>query len=225
MTTEALALKGALAAYNALVKFFTDLGNRETDKLLEAVEIDRRSHHAQVAQHVKVLMVEWAKLAKDAEELRAKIEEMAADSQFQRLHANLEYEAVRSTLDERKKMLAAAAAGLCNPRMSIEDKARVERTLRELDPKDVQLLERLRVLHADPHQPPDNSRDSLTVNARDLLAAEPLSRGALLTAGCVRAINRVEKISGALYAVSELGDLVLRVLATYLNVGQPGADE
>lgn len=115
-------------------------------------------------------------------------------------------------------MLAAAAAGLCDPTISIEYKARVERTLRELDPGDVQLLDQLRTFHLNsPSMHPTGipiPRATYVDGAKHLVNSDPMARGVLLTTAC---IDTEETGLGPLYLVTQLGDLVLRVLKTYLR--------
>ena len=63
-----------------------------------------------------------------------------------RLITSLRWEAARDATDERRSMLACIAAHLLNDGGSVEDKARVERTVRDLDPVDTALLAMLHSL-------------------------------------------------------------------------------
>ena len=68
------------------------------------------------------------------------IEQQFQERQFRHLIANFHFEAVREVMDERREMLAHATAGACANTMSLGRRARLERTLRELDPDDVRAL-------------------------------------------------------------------------------------
>lgn len=72
--------------------------------------------------------------------LEEKCQEAAKDHQLHLLWRNFSWEAERETIDERKRMLTAALVGTFDPRLTIDQKARVERKLRELDPIDVRCL-------------------------------------------------------------------------------------
>lgn len=63
--------------------------------------------------------------------------EQLLDEQHQRVVRNIGFEAAREAMDERIKMLAYAEAGCIDTSLTIAQKARAERALRELDPTDV----------------------------------------------------------------------------------------
>lgn len=70
----------------------------------------------------------------------AALQALLADHQFFRVNQNYIFEATREAMDERKRMLAFAAAGSVNVALALGEIARVERTIRELDPDGVRLL-------------------------------------------------------------------------------------
>jgi hypothetical protein len=63
--------------------------------------------------------------------------------EFQRVFRNFAYEASREAIAERRRLLAHASAGVLDPFFTIAQKARIERTMRELDPEDVRLLQKV----------------------------------------------------------------------------------
>lgn len=63
--------------------------------------------------------------------------EQLLDEQFQRLTRNIELEALRESMHERTKMLAYAEAGCIETSLTIAQKSRAERAMRELDPDEV----------------------------------------------------------------------------------------
>jgi hypothetical protein len=79
-------------------------------------------------------------LARDFFDLDNAIERQFQDRQFMNLMRNFRLEAAREAMDERRKMLAHAAAGACMPTIDLGRRARLERTIRELDPDDVRGL-------------------------------------------------------------------------------------
>ena len=72
-----------------------------------------------------------------------RLEALSGSRAFWRVLDNYGYEAAREAIDERRKMLAWAAAGSVSSKLTIPQMARVERTLRELDPNDVAVLQQL----------------------------------------------------------------------------------
>ena len=74
------------------------------------------------------------------DDLDNRLAKVFEDPQFGRIFTNFTYEAAREAIDERRRMLALASIGIAEPDTSVERKARVERTLRGLDPIDVLTL-------------------------------------------------------------------------------------
>jgi hypothetical protein len=110
------------------------------------------ANNEQLRKDTDEAVAEWAAAAHQAanteiprlearfEDLEGHVRAFFEDRQSRRIYANLGFEAAREALDERRRMLAYASIGLLAPGLSLERKARVERTLRELDPGDVRVL-------------------------------------------------------------------------------------
>jgi hypothetical protein len=107
---------------------------RNIDELHKERQTLQQEWQSEVERAVPIIT---AHLEARIDNLEAKVAQVFADRQLGRLYINFTYEAAREALDERRRMLAHGAAGLLNPDISIERKARVERTMRELDPDDV----------------------------------------------------------------------------------------
>jgi hypothetical protein len=120
----------------------------------------------------------------------------ALDPEFRRLLDNYGIEAPREATDERFRMLTYAAAISFSVPMTIAELSRAERTIRELDPKDVDALRNLM----------QSDRDG---NLR--FATEDVD--VLLAAGCVSAKWGAGSI--VRYSVTTSGDRVLRLLRSY----------
>lgn len=163
---------------------------------------------------VAALKLEVEELREAIEDLETRLEEQHNDAQFMTLWSNLGYEAAREALDERRRMLEHAAAGLIDPRLSIEDKARVERTLRQLDPTDVRTLYGL---HRVVDRRPERKRHELWTDAG-------MSGEVLLSTGCVKEDLHAGAAGGAPpdLHLTRLGELILRTLRSYvLERGAP----
>jgi hypothetical protein len=173
--------------------------------------------------------------AGDLEALRAKLEELISDPSFGRVRDNYGYEAAREALHERRRMLAYASAGSANVELTISQIARVERTIRELDPENIGLLAKLAAI-VDP--PPSgleaNSETSATwtnqangaAHVRAVLVLEDPTGEVLLASGCVLLFTVKppagmisSPIEGA--AVTQIGQWVLAVLDGYIRANQP----
>jgi hypothetical protein len=92
-----------------------------------------RDLDAAVAVHTQAIN-ESAEAGAQVEERIAALE---SDRRLVRIWNNLGYDAMREALEERRAMLADAAVALALSPLPIERKARIERTLRDLDPVDV----------------------------------------------------------------------------------------
>lgn len=107
-----------------------------TSRLNEATEISRRDFAAKRFREMQDVIARFEAYSG----VLARVAEQVDTDEFRALQANLEYEAMRSVLPERRDMLACASGALLRPDWPIEKKARVERTLRDLDPQDVRVL-------------------------------------------------------------------------------------
>lgn len=216
LVTKALFAGGKLALDE--VRKYLD---KNTSNLRDAVAADARAVHAQHAfqlvEHLKRYEVDAANQATFNEALV----NMLSDSQFQRMQRNLEWEAIRETLDDRREMLAVAAGGLCDPELTINEKARIERTLRLVDVADVFVLRSLAAVGSTPLIPstsaiqlavPVSPRLSPDDERKRIWERHPVSMNALATAGCVVARDVYDS---GIYDVTVLGEQLLRVLTSY----------
>lgn len=116
--------------------------HNSTEEMLRAEQTERAMHQL---RRLEALEHQAKRLEAEGfeEEKRARLEHLIGDHQFVRVQRNLELEGVREAMDERREMLAYAAAGAFSVELSLGDISRVERVLRELDPAGVRLLERI----------------------------------------------------------------------------------
>jgi hypothetical protein len=186
-------------------------------------------------EHAKRL----AEHAEDLEALRLKLEELISDPSFARVRDNYGYEAAREALDERRRMLAFASAGSANLELTVGEIARVERTVRELDPGDVALLRRLaeivdapkpalprELAHAEQqfYAPWEKACGEHAEYRRGLADSHPPSGDVLLSCGCT-GIAPLRNTWGQTFPtgirVTRLGENVLQVLDGYLRARTP----
>ncbi|MCC6665008.1 MAG: hypothetical protein IT375_14750 [Polyangiaceae bacterium] len=147
-----------------------------------------------------------ADLERRIEDVDQKIQAALEDPQLPRVLSNFGFEAAREAIDERRRMLAHAAAGIVDPDLPVERKARVERTLRELDPIDVRALYGIH----------------LAVRSARYGALFSVPSGDVLVAsGCVRIGTSAGGFGGGGAShsadVTQLGHDVLRVLRSYVR--------
>jgi hypothetical protein len=142
--------------------------------------------------------------------------------------ANYVDEAYSEPLDERRRMLAHAAAGLANLELSIAELARAQRILRELDPDDAVALYQLHML---PHSLGHSAYERFSVRTPGQASAvialklwEQGGRESLSTSGCVRILAAGGGFGVGTHEelrLTDTGRLVLKVLHSYLLVRQP----
>ncbi|HEY3237576.1 MAG TPA: hypothetical protein VGJ84_22845 [Polyangiaceae bacterium] len=199
---------------------------------LEGWIIEERQATAQMARRLTARETE-------IRGLDAKLEALASDPCIQHVRKNYAYEACREALPKRRRMLAYASADLLALDLTVEQKARVERTLRILDPAEIELLE---ILHGmgDPAPPivPEHMRGNADheKHYREMhetqIAQAAESRYAcwdskqpsghiLLSAGCVytapfRQISWAGKPPVGL-ALTEVGEWVLQAMDLWLK--------
>lgn len=203
------AAKGAITLARAARLVLRKLNETSpSGRIREAMEIEQRSwraaRDAEVAARLDALEV----AAEDRVSFEERLVSMVSDAQFVRLQANVEYEALREATDERRRMLAYAAAGLADPSMPLTLKARIERTLRGLDPIDVVTLRRI-VRFA----PLSNSIER----------EHPISFAALISAGCIQSQDSDRWEVGNKTKSTQLGLEVVRVLGEYEPTGEQDA--
>jgi hypothetical protein len=110
------------------------------------------------------------------------------DNEFVAVTANYFRDAHVEPLNERKLMLAVAAASIANLSLSVAELARIQRTIRELDPNDVLELYGLWLVPTsvpDASHLPENKRARFTAGALRFQRWQVGRAEALETSGCV----------------------------------------
>jgi hypothetical protein len=139
-TEVLLAKAGSVGARYGLkklagaIKSFTE---KNDVRLREAWEHERRDHVVRKLYWLEQIV---ADLQSRIDSFAEQVEAQTDDPQLHRVWDNFVYEAIREATNDRREMLEAADAGTVDPRLSVHRKARVERTLRQLDPEDVRAL-------------------------------------------------------------------------------------
>jgi hypothetical protein len=152
--------------------------------------------------------------------------EQLLDEQHQRVVRNIELEAFRESMDERTKMLAYAEAGCIDTSLTIAQKARAERAMRELDPDEIiGLYAMARTVGTE-----YDSEGRMTYDSVDEVRHEVWRRlenaDALVAAGVARVsmLQGVPKVGmptphGAF--VTRVGEHVLRIMRGYILHRKP----
>jgi len=188
-----------------LIQWMTRFSERNTDTFVRARDEMFREWVAELHQALSVLVPEWERRFTD---LQDKIDNIAEDPQLLRLLDNFGYEASRETIDERRRLLAHAAAGAMMPELTIAQKARVERVLRELDPEDVVALHRIR-----------SAADAVLRHKE--WSTSGASADALVGSGCVRAFTPEVYDAVPVVVVTTLGSWILEMCNSYVLAAQP----
>jgi hypothetical protein len=227
LTTELLsgtdpssALAKAAAKFGLSITIDAGLGfargraRSATGRLESATAIDERDGLALFEKQAREALNRSA----DAERLGALLQ----DHQFWRLQRNYELEWLREPMEERRRMLEFAAASAVNLTLRPGELSRVERTLRELDPSDVQLLHMLNSIDnldflPDPKKttPAAEQKEWDLTRRRFMLAqAHGMSRSVLEGAACIR--MDFVAYGGPTCILTEPGHVVLSVLGGYI---------
>ena len=190
---------GLTRLYSALVNF----PKQNDQRLREAWERDRDDHVVRKLQWLEETLEDVRKTIVD---FAAQVEAQSEDPQMHRVWDNFVYESIREATAERREMLAAADAGIVDPRLTIEQKARVERILRQLDPDDVRALYGI---------------DRAVVEDSELyeLWGRLPNRDVLVSTGCLRLdpgpLAGAGGVGKPIPQVTPMGYDVLRVMRTY----------
>ena len=208
MSGSALVAKAVVKAAEKLATkhaapFLLAPFSRENRKFAEARQIEFEKNV------VANLQAEFQELLSNGIELKSRLKALEEDPQFLFVRRNVGFEAAREALDERRLMLSHVAAGLYEESLSIEQKARVERKLRDLDTHDVRVLYGLSRVAA---QRAEAVRHKLW---RDSGASADL----LLGAGCLREVIKEGAFGGAAPRelwLSEVGHEILRAARSYV---------
>lgn len=170
----------------------------------------------------------WSELVQLVRDLEARMSAVEQEQEVARLDdhealgvlVNFIDDAYREPLDERRRMLAHAASGIANLKLSIGEYARVWRVIRELDPEDVLVLYGLFLVpHRQPKAEDAKSRGNLVYTLWEKTHAEALlASGCLLvrTGGGGMGHGPWEEID-----VAFTGIAVLRALRSYITTRKP----
>ena len=138
---EIAAVKAVPFALKALRGLYDRLNGKHT-RALEAEFAEVMAEWAAEGRAAAAIVIPV--LAQRVSGLEEKLDALTGDLQLQRVFRNFAYEASREAIAERRRLLAHASVGvLLDPDFTIAQKARIERTMRELDPDDVKLLEKI----------------------------------------------------------------------------------
>lgn len=180
-------------------KWLARLAERGTDRFKADRDEMFREWTAEVAERVRDIE---SRMGDDA---RRVADERSEDREFAAVWRNLGYEASREAIDQRRRMLAYAAAGTLATGHSIAQVSRIERALRQLDPDDILWLDEI-----DRAEFPECPVAAKL--ARGMTWDGCPSRDALLLAGCVRELN----VWGTGVDVSTIGRGVLSVMEAFV---------
>lgn len=196
-----------------ILKTLQFFGQRNTQRLQAAWREEQGHWLVELSVRLKEQGELLERMAANDRTVEPRLDNLTGDRQFQRVLANIGLEARREAMNERRRMLAYAGAGVFNVDLRLADIARVERILRELDPDDILLLQQLAAL-----APSDTSEDE----EERLCAFAPVSAVALDASGCIRA-----PVIGASIVVTNdhkpgscvtlLGRMVLQIMRGYVN--------
>lgn len=166
--------------------------------------IQRGSNDARFKATWDELLQEWvSEIATDQAEVVKRIEALEQDAERVRVVQNYRFEGTREATDARRNVLARMAAGSVLSTLSAAELARVERTMRELDAEDLELL--LAIASEEGEQmPPGQAR-------YQLLRAGHLNGEYLIAAGCVRVYAPPVFDSYDACAITAIGEMLLKV--------------
>jgi hypothetical protein len=232
-----LILKGARAATWSIQLF-----NRSSEQRTLAMEEGYRDnvrHDWQLQRNQRI--EDRLAILEENVANRETLERLLTDEFFWILR-NYEFEAQREATAERRRMLAFASAGSVNLELTIAEIARVERTVRELDPHDVLLLRQLAQI-TDPPPPPvpramDTTNEiygpwekSCAERAEERRSAADSSApfGEILTSAGCTAITPLRNTYGQTFPtgirVTRLGEHVLKIMHGYIVARSDEASE
>lgn len=156
-------------------------------------------------------------VGREHRKVEERIQLLEQSNEAKRIWLNLGFEALRESTDERRRMLAFAAVSLSFDDMPIEQKALVERRLRELDPVDVTNL--FCIAMAVGKTDLDGKRHrSEGILRHKMWEKMSLSKDVLLSAGMVGYVHHSGVgVSHEETHVTDVGRLILKVLRLYLD--------
>lgn len=152
------------------------------------------------------------RLGGDPDAALQRLADTVTEEQAASLLGRLIPEAVFSATKERRRLMAAAMAGVFDPDFDLERKSRITRALATLEPSDVVTLRKLRERHE------AFTRGVFVGEEPDQTAAL-----ALTLAGCIALPDHAEKVPDEprLYRVTQLGSSILSFLADWEPTASP----
>jgi hypothetical protein len=229
LTTALGVYKGVALAKKAkgvLDKF----ARKNTDRFIaERDEMHRQwsaETHRRVADHIEDSREEFLQMGGTLDEHERLLNELFDQHGTHLLAALYADDAYREVVTERRRMLSFAAASIVALDLTIEEKARVEKVLRDLYPADVLELHKLsRAVGCIRRMPGGGQQYHSTDALRYALLSNSGSDDALSSARCVREtiVPSGSGWGGAggtafdVAFVTDRGDLVVRVLRKYID--------
>jgi hypothetical protein len=227
LTTALGVYKGLTIAGKA--KALVERFSNTTRFIAERDEMHREwtaETHARVAEHIADSREKFLAVGGTLEEHERRLEELFDQHETQLLAVLYAEDAYREAVDARRRMLSVAAASIVDLDLTIDEKARIEKVLRNLDPADVLELHKLSRAVGRIRRVPEGGYlyGSTAALCHALLAASD-SDDALTAARCVRetilpsgggwggAGGSAEDVA----YVTERGAIVLRVLRRYVD--------
>lgn len=158
---------------------------------------------------------------------RAEYDRRTADDEFMAVTANYFRAAHQEPLEERRRMLAFAAASIANLDLSVAELARVQRVIRELDPSDVVELYRLWLVPSASRDPRRSRPDDAAVQRYYFW--ENTGAAILETSGCLSVEAWLQENTDALGGratrkeayVTAIGRNLLAAMRPYLAARAP----
>jgi hypothetical protein len=224
----------ALAVYKGVTiaekgKKLLDHFSRTTRFIEERDEMHRgwtAETHLRLAQHIEESRENFLAVGGALEEHQRQLEELFEQHEAQLLAVLYAEDAYREILEERRRMLSFAAASIVDLSLTIEQKARIEKLLRELDPADIFELHKLSRCVGRVERTHDGDFVHATTAAlRHHLLSRSKSGDALIATRCVGETivptgSGWGGAGGSAHAsayVTERGHLVLYVLRHYVD--------
>ncbi len=219
MLEALVSVKKALATATKLLGIIDRYAKRNTVEFLAARDELFRDWVVELANALRAVTEHLQAVGYRLDDIEARSEL----PDLLRIIDNYAEAAWREPLSERRRMFAYAAAGSVLPTMTLPRIARVERTIQELDPEDLDLLAALVDVGAVTSvQMPTGAVYQASQNAYHVWQQQKAAGEILEAAGCVR--SRVPAITGPTpeIAVTFLGLEVNQVMATYIAVRRAG---
>jgi len=209
-------LLGAVKVANWAIRRAQSVEQARTRSIEDAYAAAKEDWRLERERQIEVRLRQLEETAANEDALRALLTE-----EFFFLQANIEIEAFREAMKERRRMLAFAAAGMFSLDLPIPVLARVERVIRELAPEDVKLLARINGIPAGERTERGGRGPSRAHKDRLRILRESDFSGPILQAcGCISVMD--ETVGWAMNRwceVTKLGAAVLTVLDAYLRAG------